>query len=153
MNHNYSIDVLNGKKKELEIELENINEQFKRYDTEECIRMISQCPRSGVALSVKSLDMRKEAIESKLESINNIISNLEKKEIEMNKEIVNAKITGTKLGMNDYGHLTFGIYCEFSGNSCGFGGCSFGRYDDYTGEYTNFEFTSEIILRLLNTIG
>lgn len=44
-------------------------------------------------------------------------------------EIRNAKITGTKLGREDHGIMTFMIYVEFGGCGCGIGGYALDQPD------------------------
>lgn len=45
------------------------------------------------------------------------------------EEIVNAKITYTKLGKEDHGILTFFVGLEFDGGGVGFGGYALDSYD------------------------
>ena len=89
----------------------------------------------------------------------------------MEKEIYNARITGTKLGIEDRGYLTLWLFVEWftaygelgieSNSCCGFGGCSIGGIEThYDSEkdvemkvYHNFEFTSELILKILEVVG
>lgn len=47
-------------------------------------------------------------------------------------EIRNAKITGTKLGREDHGIMTFMIFVEFCGCACGIGGYALDEYDRET---------------------
>lgn len=66
-----------------------------------------------------------------------------------NPEIFNAKIVDTFLGIEDHGLLTFYLFCEFDNSRCAFGGCSFGAMR----EYVNYPFTSELLMRVINTVG
>ena len=80
----------------------------------------------------------------------------------MEKEIYNARITDTRLGYNDWNQLTFSIYTDSEYGICGFGGCQFGKRDDFAidevsrlreTKYINFEWTSELIMKLLDVVG
>ena len=81
----------------------------------------------------------------------------------MEKEIFNARITDTRLGYNDGNSLTLFIYTESESGMCGFGGCTFGGHrDNYSIDdmsqsgktsYINFEWTSELIMKILDTVG
>lgn len=42
----------------------------------------------------------------------------------MDKQIENARITDTMLGIEDHGIMTCFIFCEFASGCCGFGGYS-----------------------------
>ena len=58
-------------------------------------------------------------------------------------QIVNAKIVGTMLGLEDHGIFTYMIDLDYGGSSGqGFGGYSLG------GEYTN-----KVILGIMKTVG
>ena len=61
----------------------------------------------------------------------------------MEKEIYNARITDTRLGYNDWNQLTFSIYTDSEYGACGFGGCKFGKRDDFAIDEIHF-----ILLRL-----
>lgn len=78
----------------------------------------------------------------------------------LKKEICNARIVDTQLGIEDHGLLTFNLRCEFRDSygkgTCSFGGCSFGsRCMNYDGtyEYVNVKFTSELLMRVLTVVG
>lgn len=74
----------------------------------------------------------------------------------MEKEIYNARITDTRLGYNDWNHLTLSLYTDSEYGSCGFGGCTFGGHDknfDTDAKYINFEWTSELIMKILDVVG
>lgn len=74
----------------------------------------------------------------------------------MEKEIFNARITDTRLGYNDWNYLTLSLYTDSEYGVCGFGGCTFGgrgENSDTDAEYINFEWTSELIMKILDTVG
>ena len=81
----------------------------------------------------------------------------------MEKEIFNARITDTRLGYDDLNNLTLCLYTESEYGMCGFGGCTFGCHKDdhsiddmsHVGKtsYINFEWTSELIMKILDTVG
>lgn len=80
----------------------------------------------------------------------------------MEKEIYNARITDTRLGYDDWNNLTLCLYTESEYGMCGFGGCAFGKRVDFNSDeldrnekpkYINFEWTSELIMKILDTIG
>ena len=47
----------------------------------------------------------------------------------MDTYIDNAKITGTMLGKEDHGIMTFYLYVEFDNGGCGYGGYVLDEYD------------------------
>ena len=80
----------------------------------------------------------------------------------MEKEIYNARITDTRLGYDDWNNLTLYLYTESEYGICGFGGCTFGKRDDSNSDglnmfkkpkYINFEWTSELIMNILDVVG
>ncbi len=80
----------------------------------------------------------------------------------MEKEIYNARITDTRLGYDDWNNLILCLYTESEYGMCGFGGCSFGKQDDSNPDesnsykkpkYINFEWTSELIMNILDVVG
>ena len=64
-------------------------------------------------------------------------------------EIVNAKITGTMLGIEDHGIFTAYIFTEWAGSGCGFGGYSLGG--DTPEKASGY--ASAYIQRVLKTVG
>ena len=84
----------------------------------------------------------------------------------MEKEIYNARITSTKLGLCDRGWFTLSIYIEWitdydAKQCCAFGGNSMGSVETHWNDekdtrirkYNNFEFTSELLMRILDVVG
>lgn len=84
----------------------------------------------------------------------------------MEQTIFNAKITNTRLGMEDHGNLTFILNCRWGGDSgeayeAGYGCTSLGyihtEYDEesdtYSEDYISYPATSEIIMRVLEVVG
>lgn len=84
----------------------------------------------------------------------------------MEKEIYNARITSTKLGLCDRDWFTLSIYIEWvtdygTKQCCAFGGNSMGSVEtDWNDEkdteirtYNNFKFTSELLMRILDVVG
>ena len=50
----------------------------------------------------------------------------------MNTIIENGKITGTMLGKEDHGIMTFWLFVEFDSGVCGYGGYALDSYDAQT---------------------
>lgn len=68
-------------------------------------------------------------------------------------EIKNARITSTMLGREDHGIMTFMIFVELDGGSCGIGGYAI---DQYNAETKGREFSPkglEAISRILEVVG
>lgn len=68
-------------------------------------------------------------------------------------EICNAKITGTMLGKEDHGILTFYIYLEFQGSGCGFGCYSLQGFDKNKGKVMYSGKGLEAIVNVIETVG
>lgn len=71
----------------------------------------------------------------------------------MKGEIINGKITKTKLSMEDYGVLTFSIFVDCGAWCCGIGGYSIGK--GYLGADT-FEGSAvglEAMMRIMDVVG
>lgn len=84
----------------------------------------------------------------------------------MEQTIFNAKIIDTKLGMEDYGNLTFVLECQWGGDSgaaygAGYGGTGLGYIhtefdeigEDYSKDYVSYPATSELIMHILEVVG
>jgi len=65
----------------------------------------------------------------------------------------NAKITGTKLTMEDHGVLTFWISVEMNGSGCSIGGYCIGK--GYVGakEFSSTGVGLEAMMRIMDTVG
>lgn len=68
-------------------------------------------------------------------------------------EIRNAKITGTKLGREDHGIMTFMIFVEFYGAGCGIGGYCLDSYDKETKSRVFSGKGLEAISNILKVVG
>lgn len=68
-------------------------------------------------------------------------------------EIRNAKITGTKLGREDHGIMTFMIFVEFAGCGCGIGGYALDQYNKVTKEREFSTKGLEAVSRICETVG
>ena len=72
----------------------------------------------------------------------------------MAKEIVNARITGTRISMADHGCLTFWVYLEGKGWGCGYGGYCIGRgylgADEFSAENGH---GLEAMMRIMDVVG
>ena len=67
--------------------------------------------------------------------------------------IRNAKITGTMLGRDDHGIMTFMIFVEFYGAGCGIGGYAIDRYNRDTERRVFSVKGLEAISKILETVG
>ena len=67
--------------------------------------------------------------------------------------IRNAKITGTMLGREDHGIMTFMIFVEFYGAGCGIGGYAIDQYDRDTEGRVFSAKGLEAISKILETVG
>ena len=71
----------------------------------------------------------------------------------MNKlEQHNAKITGTMLGIEDHGIMTFMLYTEFDGGGVGFGGYALDEYDGISGRKST-ELGMECVKEVMRVVG
>ena len=68
-------------------------------------------------------------------------------------EIRNAKITGTMLGREDHGIMTFMLYLEFGAFSCGYGGYAIDRYDMAADKRVFSASGLEAISKILEVVG
>lgn len=69
-------------------------------------------------------------------------------------EIKNAKITGTMLGREDHGIMTFMIFIDISGGgSCGIGGWALDGYDRETKSRVFSTKSMEAISKILEVVG
>lgn len=68
-------------------------------------------------------------------------------------ETVNATISGTRLGIEDHGILTFFLQCDYKVGSQGFGGYSMDTYDKTKKRRVGSAYGTEYILRILDTVG
>ena len=69
-------------------------------------------------------------------------------------EIRNAKITGTMLGREDHGIMTFMIFIDISGGgSCGIGGWALDGYDRETKSRVFSVKSMEAISKILDVVG
>ena len=71
----------------------------------------------------------------------------------MSLEHNNAKITGTKLGIEDHGIMTFMIYLEWDGGGIGFGGYALDQYDEALKERVGFSASMDCIKEIMQTVG
>jgi hypothetical protein len=67
-------------------------------------------------------------------------------------EVVNAKITGTHLGIEDHGILTFFLYLEFDGYHQGFGGYALDTYDKENKMRIGTAYGTDCILNILKVL-
>lgn len=68
-------------------------------------------------------------------------------------EIKNAQITGTMLGREDHGILTFFIFVKFDGCECGVGGYALDSYDRAIKGRVYSPKSIEVISKVLETVG
>ena len=68
-------------------------------------------------------------------------------------EIKNAKITGTMLGREDHGIMTFMLYIEFGGCGCGVGGYALDSYDKVSQKRVYSAKSMEVISAILDVVG
>lgn len=67
-------------------------------------------------------------------------------------EIKNAKISGTFLGIEDHGILTFMVHLEFSGSGQSFGLCSLDVYDKKTDGRRGLPICAAVVRALLDAL-
>ena len=67
--------------------------------------------------------------------------------------IKNAKIRSTMLGREDYGIMTFMIYIDANGFSCGIGGYSLDEFDSITKTRVFRAESMEAISKILEVVG
>lgn len=68
-------------------------------------------------------------------------------------ELHNAKITGTKLGFEDHGIMTFFLYLEFDGGGVGFGGYSLDQWSEERQERVGFGASMDCLKEIMQTVG
>lgn len=71
----------------------------------------------------------------------------------MTTEIENAKITGTMLGREDHGILTFELFLDFGGACCAFGGYALDMYDISTDKRIVSAAGLQAISEILDCVG
>lgn len=71
----------------------------------------------------------------------------------MNTTIENGKITGTMLGTEDHGILTFYIYIEFESGGCAFGGYTLDGHDEKTKSRTATGIGLQAIVEVMKCAG
>lgn len=67
--------------------------------------------------------------------------------------IVNAKIRNTFLGVEDHGILTFMLYVDMDGCSCGVGGYALDRYDREQDKRVYSAKGMETVAKVLEVVG
>jgi hypothetical protein len=72
--------------------------------------------------------------------------------MKMDKEIKNAKITGTMLGVEDHSILTCWLYLDYGGMGQGFGGYALDTYDKVKGRRVGTAFGMEFIRRIMEVV-
>lgn len=68
-------------------------------------------------------------------------------------EIKNAQITGTMLGREDHGILTFMIFVKFGSCGCGIGGYALDYYDKENNKRAYSAKSIEVISNILDVVG
>jgi len=68
-------------------------------------------------------------------------------------EINNAKITGTSLGFEDHGIMTFFIYLEWKSAGVGFGGYALDAYDKTLEKRVGVGESLDLIKEILEVVG
>jgi hypothetical protein len=71
----------------------------------------------------------------------------------MKEKTVNAKISGTMLGVEDHGILTCMVHLDYGGAGQGFGGYAFDEWDEKKKERFGVSFGMEAIRRILDVTG
>lgn len=71
----------------------------------------------------------------------------------MNTIIENGKITGTMLGKEDRGIMTFWIFIEFASGVCGYGGYALDSYDTQTKKRIGSAAGMQAIAEILDCVG
>ena len=70
----------------------------------------------------------------------------------MSREIKNAKISGTMLGVEDHGILTAMIYLDYGGAGQGFGGYAFDQFSQRTQKRQGGAYGMEFIRQILEVL-
>lgn len=68
-------------------------------------------------------------------------------------EINNAKITGTMLGFEDHGIMTFFIYLEWDGAGIGFGGYALDQYDKALDRRVGVGYSLDLLKEIMEVVG
>lgn len=68
-------------------------------------------------------------------------------------EIHNALITGTMLGFEDHGIMSFFLYLEFDGGGVGFGGYALDEYDKALEKRVGVGISLDLIKEILEVVG
>lgn len=68
-------------------------------------------------------------------------------------ETKNATITGTLLGYEDHGILTFFLYLDYGGSGQGAGGYSLDEYDKVLKKRVGAKEGLDLIIEILNVVG
>lgn len=71
----------------------------------------------------------------------------------MNTTIENGKITGTMLGREDHGILTFYLFVEFESGVCGYGGYALDGYVARAGKRIGAAAGMQAIVEILDCVG
>ena len=71
----------------------------------------------------------------------------------MNTIIENGKITGTMLGKEDHGIMTFWLFVEFDSGVCGYGGYALDSYDAQTKKRIGAAAGMQAIAEILDCVG
>jgi hypothetical protein len=67
--------------------------------------------------------------------------------------IINARITGTKLGYEDHGILTFWLSLDYGGSGQGFGGYALDSYDKEKDCRKHSKYAGVCIEKILKVVG
>lgn len=68
-------------------------------------------------------------------------------------ELHNAKITGTMLGFEDHGIMTFFIYLEWAGAGIGFGGYALDAYDKVIEKRVGVGVSLDLLKEIMEVVG
>lgn len=68
-------------------------------------------------------------------------------------EIVNAKITGTMLGFEDHGIMTFFVYLEWDGAGVGFGGYGLDEYNPELKKRVGVGMSLDLLKEIMEVVG
>lgn len=71
----------------------------------------------------------------------------------MNTTIENGKITGTMLGREEHGILTFYLFIEFDSGVCSYGGYKLDSYDKKAGKRIGAAAGMQAIAEILDCVG
>lgn len=68
-------------------------------------------------------------------------------------EIHNALITGTMLGVEDHGIMTFFVYLEWDGGGVGFGGYALDEYDQELKKRVGVGYSMDLLKQIMEVVG